>query len=99
MSMKQVMRISLSMEELMTIILKVNQEEGKGQRLAFDLRLFAIQDVRGIRIRYSGMEYNPFGSRQRLQEEDYMGVRMIYGLAESVIYQRTFGMNVLRIMI
>lgn len=96
MSVKQVMRMSLAMEELMTMILKVN-----GQReVVFDLRLFAIQNTKGIRFRYSGKEYNPFSNKQALdEEEEYLGVRMICDLAETFIYQRTFGMNMLRILI
>ncbi len=95
MSIKQVMRISLSMEELMTMILKINEQ----REVVFDLRLFAIQDTKGIRFRYSGMEYNPFSNKQALEEEDYLGVRMIYDLAETFTYQRTFGMNMLQILI
>lgn len=95
MSVKQVTRISLSMEELMTIILKVNGQSP----VVFDLRLFAIQDTKGIRFRYSGKEYNPFSDKQAFEEEEYLGVRMIYELAETFIYQRTFGMNMLRILI
>lgn len=95
MSMKQAMRLSLSMEELMTMILKEND----GKEIAFDLRLFTIQGTNGIRIRYSGLEYNPFSNKKTLEEDEYMGVRMIYDLAESVTYQRIFGMNMLQILI
>lgn len=95
MSVKQVMRMSLSMEELMTMILKENRD----QTVAFDLRLLAIQDSKGIRIRYSGEEYNPFRNRQKLDDVEYLGVRMIYDMVECVTYQRTFGMNMLQILI
>lgn len=95
MSMKQVMRMSLSMEELMTMILKVNDNKD----VVFDLRLYALSDKKGIRIRYNGTEYNPFGIQQKFEEEDYLGIRMIYGMAQQVFYQRTFGMNMLQILI
>ena len=95
MSMKQVMRLSLSMEELMTMILKVNDEQG----VVFDLRLFAIQDVKGIRVRYNGLEFNPFSDKSNLQDDEYLGIRMIYDMAESVNYQRIFGMNMVQILI
>ena len=94
MTMKQVMRLSLSMEELMTMILKENE----GAQVSFDLRLFAIQEARGIRIRYDGKEYSPFDWRQA-DDDEYLGVRMIYNMVESVTYQRTFGANLLQIMI
>lgn len=95
MSMKQVMRMSLSMEELMTMIVKENGE----QRISFDLRLFAIKEAKGIRIRYNGREYNPFGRTQEMEEENYLGIRMIYDMVGSITYQRTFGMNLLQILI
>lgn len=95
MTMKQVMRMSLSMEELMMMIVNVNGDE----RVSFDLRLYAIQEVRGIRIRYNGAEYNPFSNKEVFDEEDYLGIKMIYNLVETVFYQRTFGMNMLQIMI
>lgn len=95
MSEKQVVRMSLSIEELMTIILKINRE----QEIFFDVRLFVNLDKKGIRMRYSGVEYNPFSNKKNFQEESYLGVKMVYNMAEQVIYQRTFGMNMLQITI
>lgn len=92
---KQVVRMSLSIEELMTIILKIN----RGQEIFFDVRLFVNLDKKGIRMRYSGVEYNPFSNKKNFQEESYLGVKMVYNMAEQVIYQRTFGMNMLQITI
>ena len=51
----QVMRVSLAMEEMMTLILSVNQGTG----VEFDLRVYSLDGVIGIRIRYSGREFNP----------------------------------------
>lgn len=67
--------------------------------VVFDLRLYALSDTKGIRIRYNGAEYNPFGIHHKFEEEDYLGIRMIYGMAQQVFYQRTFGMNMLQILI
>lgn len=91
---KQAMRISLAMEEIMTLIVNINSRE----KLTFDARAFAIQGVVGIRIRYGGMEYNPFDVKEEA-EEMYLGIGMIRSLAEKVLYQKTFGVNTLQILI
>lgn len=92
----QIMRISLAMEEIMTLITAVNKEEN----VEFDLRVYAMQEVIGIRIRYSGKEFNPLVSMAEESQEDmYMGIRMIKDMVEETMYQRTFGMNTLQIMI
>ena len=104
----QVMRVSLAMEELMTLILAVNQAKG----VEFDLRVYALEGVIGIRIRYSGREFNPFCSIEDkgqkgddVQGEEaelydmYMGVHMIEDMVETTMYQRTFGMNTIQIYI
>lgn len=104
----QVMRVSLAMEELMTLILSVNQAKG----VEFDLRVYALEGVIGIRIRYSGQEFNPFCpiENKGLNGDDvpgeeaglsdmYLGVRMIEDMVETAMYQRTFGMNTIQIYI
>lgn len=92
----QVMRISLAMEELMTLIASVN-EEGK---VEFDLRVFSLQDMTGIRIRYGGNEFNPLGDAGEGEPDDmYLGIRMIKEMVTETMYQRTFGTNTLRIVI
>lgn len=105
---KQVMRVSLAMEELMTLILSVNREKG----VEFDLRVYSLEGVIGIRIRYSGREFNPLcrtedrgqTSENALKKEAgnydmYMGIRMIEDMVEAAMYQRTFGMNTIQIYI
>ena len=104
----QVMRVSLAMEEMMTLILSVNRENG----VEFDLRVYSLEGVIGIRIRYSGIEFNPFcrteGKGQMSDEalekdagidDMYLGIRMIEDMVEEAIYQRTFGMNTIQIYI
>jgi len=93
MLLKQTMRISLAMEEIMTFI--SSQNEGC---VEFDLRVYSLQGVIAIRIRYSGKEFNPLAHAD--DEDDlYMGVRLIENMVEQTIYQRTFGMNTLQIYI
>lgn len=93
---KQVMRISLAMEEIMTLITTVNQNS----TIDFDVRVFSLQGVIGIRIRYNGVDFNPFHDRDTVdQEQLYMGIRMIESLVEETIYRRIFGMNMLQILI
>lgn len=104
----QVMRVSLAMEEMMTLILSENGEEG----VEFDLRVYSLEGVIGIRIRYSGREFNPLcrtedkgqtGADALGKEagncDMYMGIRMIEDMVETAMYQRTFGMNTIQIYI
>lgn len=95
---KQVMRVSLAMEELMTVIASINSKSG----VSFDLRVYSLDGVIGIRIRYDGKEFNPLAPAEgeRGEWDDlFMGVRMIEDLVETAMYQRTFGMNTLQIFI
>lgn len=92
---KQVMRISLAMEEIMTLITMHNE----GGNVAFDLRVYALQDVIGIRIRYSGKDFNPLCYTDEEGQDLYMGIRMIEDMVEETMYQRTFGMNTLQILL
>ncbi len=101
MSPKETMRLEMSMEEVMTLIRQVNGEKEAG-RLHFDLRAFAVNGVRGIRIRYNGVAFNPFsfspGTRD-MEEDLYLGVRMIRKMIEMAGYQRPFGVNTLQIIL
>lgn len=92
---RQVMRISLAMEEIMTLITTQN-EDGD---VEFDLRVYALQGVIGIRIRYSGKDFNPLCYTQEEMSDLYMGIKMIEDMVEETMYQRTFGMNTLQIII
>lgn len=101
MSVKETMRLEMSMEEVMTLIRQVNEEKGV-RGLKFDLRAFSVSGVRGIRIRYNGIPFNPFNfSPQAGAAEDdiYMGVRMIKKMVEMVNYQSAFGVNTLQILL
>ena len=101
MSGRETMRLQMSMEEVMTLIRQVNADQGAAD-LRFDLRAFSIKEIRGIRIRYSGSAFNPFNFSPEagsVEDDMYMGVRMIQKMVETVNYQRAFGVNTLQILL
>ncbi len=100
-SVKETMRLEMSMEEVMTLIRQVNADKGV-RDLKFDLRAYAVSSVRGIRIRYSGIPFNPFSfspGTGNVEDDMYMGVRMIKKMVEMVGYQSAFGVNTLQIIL
>ena len=101
MSVKETMRLEMSMEEVMTLIRQVNGEKGVSD-LSFDLRAFSVSSISGIRIRYSGIPFNPFSfspGTGDVEDDMYMGVRMIKKIVEMVNYQSAFGVNTLQIIL
>lgn len=97
MNMKETMRIQLALEEVMTLITSENQNTDDAKTLNFDLRAYSVSDVTGIRIRYGGKEFNPFVENNG--DEMYMGIEMIRKMLEDIIYQRTFGVNTLNLLL
>lgn len=95
---KQTMIIQLALEEIMTFIRTVNLNRGHALQ-GFDLRAYAVSGVIGIRMRYGGDSFNPFHRDPDMDDDMCMGVDMINNLVEDVIYQRTFGVNTLQILI
>ncbi len=93
---KQVMRVSLALEEMMTLITSINDP----QRILFDIRVYAVSSEIGIRIRYNGKKFNPLSSEDG-EDDDmlYMGIRMLQRLVKKVDYLDTFGMNTLLIVL
>lgn len=98
MSPKQVMRFSLAIEELLTVIAARN-----GHPIPFDIKAFALPERMGIRVRYGGVDFDPFSRRSYPADsggfDENMGVRMIVSMAQDVVYQRTFGASSLQIFI
>ena len=88
------MKISLSMEELMTLLINDNPEKN----MVFDLRVFSLQGTTGIRIRYGGKLFDPVHEGDH-EDEAFMGFCMIEKLVEQVIYRQTFGVNTLLILV
>ena len=91
---KQVMRVRLALEEMMVLITQFNP----GDALSFDVRVFAVMGVIGIRIRYGGIDFNPL-SPEYAEDERFLGVQMVRSLVEETVYQSTFGVNSLMILI
>ena len=94
MNVRQVMRISLAIEEIMTMIV---QENSPGH-VSFDVRVFFLQQEMGIRISYDGREYDSFGLHAK-GDMQYLGVDLIANMMRSVVYQRTFGVNTLQLLL
>ncbi len=92
MSSKQTMRISLALEEIMMLITDKNE-----RAVEFDLRVYSLQGVIGIRIRYGGNDFNPLAYADN--DEEYLGIRLIESICEQAIYQRTFGTNTVQIFV
>ncbi len=90
---KQTMRISLAMEEMLTLI---TQENGTSD-INFDIRVFALDDATGIRIRYDGIDFDPLSFDD--DDDKFMGIVMIKKLVKSTVYRRVLGMNALIILI
>lgn len=83
------MVISLALEELLTII---TQNSCPPDGFA-DVRLLVWNDKRIIRIRAAGKRYDPIEVQDG--SLDYMGVKMICGLAERTEYLSALGVNTL----
>ncbi|MCF0120926.1 MAG: hypothetical protein HUJ65_04740 [Oscillospiraceae bacterium] len=94
---KQVMSISLAIEELMMVI----RDRGDGE-LSYDVRAFSLPGETGIRIRYGGRQFNPFDWSYAAKGDDFdisTGVNMIKSIAKKVNYQWVFGTNSLQIFV
>ncbi len=92
MSPKQTMKISLALEEIMALISSKNEST-----VEFDLRVYSLQGVIGIRIRYGGNDFNPLVCGD--SDDEYIGVRLIESICEQILYQRTFGTNTVQIFV
>lgn len=100
MSPKKIMTLQLAMEEILTLIKRVNDSQRNDLR--FDLRAYSVLGVNGIRIRYGGKDFNPFAKTKTIGFDDddmYMGISMIEKMVEFTKYQRTFGVNTLQIVL
>ena len=93
MNMKQTVRISLAIEEMLTLI---TDENGK-HTPHFDMRVFSYQDMIGIRIKYDGIDFDPLEVKE--DDDRYMGVAMIKKLVHETMYKRVLGLNTLLIII
>ena len=90
---KKAMAISLSIEEILTIIAQKSLM-GVG---VMDVRVLKSGDEGIIRIRSGGRRYNPIEAAD--DSLDYMGVKMIVRLATKVEYLSSLGVNTLMIFV
>lgn len=91
---RQSMQFSLSLEEIMTMIVQANPDT----RIQFDVRAFSVPGELGIRIRYGGRPYDPFAAHED-EDDAYLGIDMIQKMVRSVHYQRAFGANAVQILL
>ncbi|MCR4841760.1 MAG: hypothetical protein K5840_00685, partial [Eubacterium sp.] len=90
--MKQTMKISLVVEEMMTLIASLSGTDD----IHFDVRVFHMQDVTGLRIRYGGKLFDPL----TFENEDLeFQIMMLRGISEVLEYSNVFGMNNLMILL
>ncbi len=89
---KQVMRLGLSIEELLNVMIQKNPD------LRFvDLRAYILQGVIGIRIRCTGKNYNPFEDSE--SDEDFlMGILMLKKMCQAVTHTYALGMNTINLI-
>lgn len=83
---KTTMAVSLSVEEMLTVLAeKVPLRTGRT-----DVRVRISEEEVIVRIRSGGRRYNPIALAQ---EEEYLGMRLLLGLAERTEYQSALGVN------
>lgn len=96
---KQVMAISLSIEE---ILMSIREHCFCGDDETASVRVLIYEEMAIMRIRNAGKPFNPIEYYENLRESqsaedmimsDGLGIKMILELAETVDYQSTFGVN------
>ena len=90
---KTAMVISLAAEEIMMIISEKSLKAGG----SIDVRVLNGDDAGVLRIRSGGEKYNPLAAQD--ESDEYMGIRMITGLAKNIDYQSALGVNTLTVII
>ena len=87
-----IIRLGLSIEELLTVIIAKSPEID-----SVDLRVFALDGMTGIRIRCAGKNYDPFQDQD--SDDDFlMGVAMLKKMADVSIHTFTLGFNTINII-
>ena len=89
---KLVMRLGLSIEELINVIIAKSPEIE-----SVDLRVFALDGTTGIRIRCAGRNYDPFEDEE--SDDDFlMGIHMLSKMADAAVHTFTLGTNTINII-
>lgn len=88
---QQTMRISLAIEEILTVMAEQSLDKTGG---SFDVRAFAVDGSIGLRIRCGGKRFNPLTLLESDElDESLLGLRLISGMAKKLEYLTTFGVN------
>lgn len=93
---KQTMFISLSIEELLGLIMSQSQEKSNSTRA---VRILISHETIVIRIRYGGEKFNPIDYyKTNISEDieksiDIIGIKYIVNMAKNMDYLETFGIN------
>lgn len=94
-SAKRAMAIALSLEEFLRMIAEKNTKDPD-----IAVRLLVLHDVAVLRIRDTGMIFDPVGYYEENRDaEDVLGIKLALGMAETVDYRQTFGANNLTIIL
>ncbi len=92
MNRKYTMRLGLSIEELLNVIISKSSDIQ-----SVDLRAYALSGVAGLRIRCFGTNYDPFNDDS--SDEDFLiGINMIRKMADVSEHTYTLGMNIINII-
>lgn len=94
-STKVSMQISMAIEEIL-VVLK-NRCYGGKEEESFDLRVFALDSVYGIRIRCMGKKYNILEDSSDT-DDTLLGVEIIKKMAEVFEYKNILGANTIMIL-
>ncbi|MGI6578649.1 MAG: MATE family efflux transporter [Saccharofermentanales bacterium] len=88
----QTMRISLAIEEILTVMAEKSFGSGHG---SFDVRAYADDGTIWLRIRNGGQKFNPVSLSAGTDDSDdgLLGIRMISGMVKNLQYLQTFGVN------
>lgn len=89
---KTTMAVSLSVEEILTVL----AQKAPAKRDKSDVRVLISDGEVIVRIRSGGKRYNPIAMAQ---EEEYLGMRLLLGLAKRTEYQSALGVNTFVIFI
>ena len=89
---KLLMRLSLSIEEILVILIKHVPSAG-----SVDLRAFVLRSETGIQMRYIGDYYDPFEEAEKDETDELMGILMMKKLASTTDHYYALGINTIHL--
>lgn len=101
MSPKKTMRVSLALEEMLTVIILHCMDSTKESYI--DIRILNLGDNVLLRIRNTGKIFDPIhfyeeNKDNEEMEEQLLGIKMIVNSAKDIVFRETFGINNLTII-